>query len=56
MSAKSLVMLCMTLGSIIGGYLPAFFGINTLSFTSVLTSGLGGIIGIIFGYNLSKDL
>lgn len=54
MSAKSLVYLGMFIGSIIGGYIPTLFGVGLISFTSVLCSGIGSILGIWVGYKLSE--
>ncbi|MBP9690801.1 hypothetical protein KBD81_01845 [Candidatus Woesebacteria bacterium] len=50
MSQKSLYMLGMTIGSIAGGYLPSLFGVSAFSYTSILTSALGGILGIYLMY------
>jgi len=44
----------MFLGSIIGGYLTTLFGVNLFSYTSVLFSGIGGVIGLWVGYKLSN--
>ena len=52
MSEKTLIFLGMTVGSIIGGYIPAVFGIGLFSFTSIITSALGGIAGIILVHKL----
>lgn len=43
---KKLAMLFMVVGSTIGGYAPVLFGAESFSFTAVLTSMLGGILGI----------
>ena len=53
MSTKALVYIGMTVGSLIGGYLPVLWG-NTsiLSFTSVLTSGIGAVLGVWIGYTI----
>lgn len=55
MNSKFLILLGMTIGSVVGGYLPTFFGIDAISYTSVVTSSIGAIIGIIIGYKLSSD-
>lgn len=55
MNTKFMVFLGMTIGSVIGGYLPSFFGVGMISYISVLTSSIGAIIGIIIGYKLSSD-
>jgi len=39
-------------GSIAGGYIPAFFGIDDLMI-SLLGSTIGGILGIWIGFKLS---
>ncbi len=54
MSAKVLVFLGMTIGSIIGGYVPTLFGAGWLSYSSILFSGIGSIVGILVGYKLSN--
>lgn len=54
MPSKLLVYLGMFLGSIIGGYVPTLFGAGLISFSSVLFSGVGSIIGIWIGYKLSN--
>jgi len=54
MSSKTLIFLGMFIGSIIGGYIPTFFGTGLFSFSSILFSGIGSIIGIWLGYKLSQ--
>ncbi len=48
-------MLGMIIGSVIGGYLPTLFGVSEFSFTSIITTGIGGIIGVVITYNLTKS-
>ncbi len=43
-------------GSVAGGYLPMLWGGSMLSLTSILLGVLGGILGIWFGYKVSKYL
>lgn len=43
-------MLGMIVGSIIGGYVPVFFGASFLSAWSLLGSGVGGLLGIWITY------
>ena len=52
MSRKKLIMLAMVVGSIVGGYLPALFGLDGLM-VSLLGSFIGGIIGVWIGYKFS---
>ena len=54
MSAKTLVFIGMTIGSIAGGYVASLFGAGLLSYSSVLLSGLGAIVGVWVGYKLSN--
>lgn len=54
MSPKFAVFLGMIIGSTIGGYIPTFFGVDSISYTTVLTSGIGSIIGIVIGYKLTR--
>ena len=54
MPAKFLVFVGMTVGSVIGGYIPTLCGAGLLSYSSVLFSGLGAILGVWIGYKLSN--
>ncbi len=53
MSRGFLITLGMTIGSVAGGYVPMLWGDSFLSFTSILTSGIGSIIGIVLMYKLT---
>lgn len=50
MSDKSIVMLGLFIGSIIGGYIPTFFGVSVFSYASVIWSGVGSVIGVYVAY------
>ncbi|HLD90395.1 MAG TPA: hypothetical protein VI911_05185 [Patescibacteria group bacterium] len=52
MSSKSIIMLGMVTGSIIGGYIPTIFGVTFLSMWSLFGSFIGGILGIWITYKL----
>lgn len=52
MSRKKLIMIGMIAGSIVGGYLPALFGLDEFM-VSLLGSFIGGIIGVWIGYKFS---
>ncbi len=54
MCQKTLIFWGMTIGSIIGGYVPALFGVSLFSFTSILTSGVGAAVGVWVGYKLGN--
>jgi phage tail tape-measure protein len=53
LSRKSMIMLGMLIGSTAGGYVPALFGVNVFSVTSLLGSTAGGILGIWLAFKLS---
>lgn len=52
MSGKSLVMIGMFVGSIIGGYIPVLFGASLLSFASLIGNTIGAVAGIFIAYKL----
>ncbi len=54
MKPKSLIMIGLVVGSTIGSYLPMVWGASWLSITSVLTGGVGGLLGIWAGYKVSR--
>ncbi len=54
MSAKFLVFLGMTIGSVIGGYIPTLWGAGIFSYSSILFSGIGAILGVWIGFKLSN--
>lgn len=54
MGAKTLIFIGMFVGSIIGGYVPVYFGVDVFSFTSILASAVGALIGIYIGFKLSN--
>ena len=47
-------MFGMIVGSFAGGYLSTVLGVDSLSFTSLLGSGGGGVIGIWIAYRLTR--
>lgn len=53
MSRSALVMLGMTIGSVVGSYLPVLFGAGLLSFTSIIASAIGGFLGIWLVYKMT---
>jgi len=49
---KSLVWVCMSIGSATGSYVPELWGAGFLSFSSLLLTAIGGILGIWIGYRI----
>lgn len=43
---KKLIWVGMVIGSTLGGYVPALFGVDIFSFTSLIGTLVGGILGI----------
>ena len=56
MSRKTIIFLCMFVGSMVGGYVPAIWGDTFFSYTSIFLSGAGGLIGVYAGYKLGDYL
>lgn len=54
MSSKSLVLLGMSIGSIIGGYIPSLFGADMFSVWGIVGTALGGFLGIYITYKLTN--
>lgn len=54
MSAKSLVMLGLFVGSTAGSYIPVLFGASVFSFVSVIGGAVGGAIGVYICYKISE--
>lgn len=54
LSKKALIWVGLTVGSAIGGYLPALWGGDLISFSSVVFSAAGGIVGIWLGYRFGE--
>jgi uncharacterized membrane protein YeaQ/YmgE (transglycosylase-associated protein family) len=54
MSQKTAIMWGMIIGSIIGGYIPTFFGASFFSFAAIFWNGVGAMIGVIIAYKLTS--
>ncbi|CAN5291507.1 hypothetical protein BH10PAT1_BH10PAT1_3310 [soil metagenome] len=52
MGNKTIVYLGAFVGGIIGSFIPNLWGAGFLSFSSVLFSGIGGLIGIVIAIKL----
>lgn len=54
MDSKKIIWLGMTIGLFLGGFLPVLWGASEFSFSSVIFSAIGGIVGIYIGFKLSR--
>ena len=52
MSKRTLIWIGLFIGSAIGGYLPALWGSDGLTLSSVVGSTIGGIGGIWLGFKM----
>jgi hypothetical protein len=56
MNMKTFIWGGMFIGTGIGGALPLLWGASAFSFTAVILTFVGGILGIWIGYRLAKYL
>ncbi len=54
MSSKTLIWIGMFIGSTIGGFIPSIWGEGMLSFSSIIFTAIGGILGIYIGFKISN--
>ncbi len=54
MSPRSLIWICVMIGSAVGGFIPALWGDGMFSMSSSILSVVGGLIGIWIGFKLSQ--
>jgi len=50
---RSVIGLCATFGTFVGGYVPTLWGDSGLSLTSVFCAALGGLLGVWLGVRVS---
>jgi len=46
------IWLGVLIGSSVGGFIPELWGVDILSYSSVLLSGIGAFVGLWIGYKL----
>jgi hypothetical protein len=52
---KTVLWMCMAVGSSVGGYLPNFFGQGSLSLASIVGSGIGAVAGVFAAQRIDAD-
>ena len=55
MSVK-FVWIGLTVGSMIGSYIPVLWGDNPFSLSAIIFSGIGGAIGLWLGYRVDQSI
>ena len=53
MKRNSTIYLCMSVGSLVGGFVPSLWDASIFSVSGVLLAGVGGFLGIWIGYKIS---
>ena len=56
MSMKQFIWGGMFVGSGIGGFLPILWGDSALSFSAIVLTFVGGVVGIWIGYMLGRQM
>jgi len=54
MDTKKIIMVGVTVGLFLGSFIPALWGANELSISSVLFSAVGGSIGVWIAFKLTR--
>jgi predicted MFS family arabinose efflux permease len=52
MPSRVLIWVAILIGSTIGGAIPELWGAEMLSFTSLLLSGIGGLVGLWIAFKI----
>jgi uncharacterized membrane protein YeaQ/YmgE (transglycosylase-associated protein family) len=53
---KTLIMAGMTIGSLLGGWIPSLFGVSSFSFLSFFISSMGALAGIFIAFKLTDGM
>ncbi|MEK7609707.1 MAG: hypothetical protein AAB470_01120 [Patescibacteria group bacterium] len=54
MNTKSLIWIGVFIGSFVGGWIPTLWGAGSFSFSGIIGSTIGGLLGIWGGFKLSN--
>jgi hypothetical protein len=53
MGTKPIILIGMTVGSVIGGFIPLLWGGDSFSFSGIFWNAVGAIVGIYAGFKIS---
>lgn len=51
---KKLIWLFLFIGSTVGSLVPLLWGDSALSFSSIIFTGIGGLVGIWIGFRMTQ--
>ncbi len=54
MARNKIIWLGLFIGSTVGSFIPKLWGSGVLSFSSILLSAIGGILGVWLGFRLAE--
>ncbi len=52
---RSVIGLCVLVGSFVGGYVPTLWGASSLGVESLLFGALGGVAGVVVGARIADS-
>ena len=55
MESKRIILIFMTVGGILGGYLPLLWGARYFSFASLFCNAAGALLGIWIAFKLTRQ-
>jgi hypothetical protein len=51
---RSVIMMCATFGTLLGGFVPMMWGASGLGLQSLVFSGVGGVAGLWAGLRIAE--
>jgi len=54
MDTKKVIWVCMIVGSFLGGFIPTLLGANSMGVLVVLTTAVGGLLGVWAGFTMTR--
>lgn len=53
---RMMMYIAITIGGIVGAYVPSLFGADGLSIWAIIGSTIGGLLGIYVAYKISQNM